>query len=144
MEEFMRDDVLQALASGRTLDLAGRTVDITMKGRRSGEPRSIGIAFHWFGDTIFLRRIRGPHLQDWLANLAAEPRVTFHLNHGVVADRPAVATAITGPAERRRVLAEIVEQFDQRTGPGGEWPAAVLEDRVEGSPLAGVSFLEID
>src|ERR1019366_179533 len=137
----MRDDVRQALANSRSLNLEARTIDITTVGRRSGEPRRIEIVFYWFEDSIYLSGIPGPRIRDWLANLTAEPHFTFHLKHGVVADLPAVATVITDPAERRRVLADFVEQFNQRNGPDGEWPTAVLEEWVEGSPLARVGFL---
>ena len=140
----MRDDVRQALANSRSLNLEARTIDITTVGRRSGEPRRIEIVFYWFEDSIYLSGIPGPRTRDWLANLTAEPHFTFHLKHGVVADLPAVATVITDPAERCRVLADFVDQFNQRNGPESGWPKAVLEEWVEGSPLAKVSFLEAD
>ena len=140
----MRDDVRQALANSRSLNLEARTIDITTVGRRSGEPRRIEIVFYWFKDSIYLSGIPGPRTRDWLANLTAEPHFTFHLKHGVVADLPAVATVITDPAERRRVLADFVDQFNQRNGPESGWPKAVLEEWVEGSPLAKVSFLGAD
>jgi deazaflavin-dependent oxidoreductase (nitroreductase family) len=140
----MRDDVRQALANSRSLNLEARTIDITTVGRRSGEPRRIEIVFYWFEDSIYLSGIPGPRTRDWLANLTAEPHFTFHLKHGVVADLPAVATVITDPAERCRVLADFVDQFNQRNGPESGWPKAVLEEWVEGSPLAKVSFLGVD
>jgi deazaflavin-dependent oxidoreductase (nitroreductase family) len=140
----MRDDVRQALANGRTLDLAARTIDITTTGRRSGEPRRIEIVFYWFEDSIYLSGIPAPRVRDWLANLTAEPNFTFHLKHGIVADLAAVGTVITDPVERRRVLANFVEQFNRRNLPDSGWPAAVLEEWVEGSPLAKVRFLETD
>jgi F420H(2)-dependent quinone reductase len=139
----MRDDVRQALANGRSLNLEARTIDITTTGRRSGRPRRIEIVFYWFGDSIYLSGIPAPRIRDWLANLAAEPNFVFHLKHGIVADLPAMATVITDPAERRRVLADFVEQFNQRNGPDSGWPEAVLEEWIDGSPLAQVSFLEI-
>ena len=48
------------------------------------------------------------------------------------------------PAERRRVLTEFVEQFNQRNGPDSPWPEAVLDEWVDRSPLAKVTFAEID
>jgi hypothetical protein len=140
----MRDDVRQALANGRSSNLEARTIDITTTGRRTGEPRRIEIVFYWFEDSIYLSGIPAPRTRHWLANLAAEPHFTFHLKHGVVADLPAVATVITDPAERRRVLATFVDQFNERNGPDSGWPNAVLEEWVEGSPLAKVGFLEVD
>jgi len=138
----MRADVRQALAIGRSTPIEERTIDITTTGRRSGEPRRIEICFYRFEDSIYLSGIPGPRTRDWLANLAAEPHFIFHLKHGVVADLPAVAEVITDPAERRRVFTDFVDDFNQRHGPGSPWPEAVLEEWVEGSPLARVSFAE--
>jgi hypothetical protein len=58
----------------------------------------------------------------------------------VVADLPATAEVITAPDERRRILSEFVEQFNERNGPDSEWPTAVLGEWVEGSPLAKITF----
>jgi deazaflavin-dependent oxidoreductase (nitroreductase family) len=139
----MRDEVRQALEIGRLSTLEERTIDITTTGRRSGEPRRIEIAFYRFQDSIYLSGIPGPP-RSWPLNLTAEPRFTFHLKHGVVADLPATATVITDPADRRRILSDFVEEFDQRRGPDSPWPEAVLEDWVARSPLARVSFEETD
>ncbi|MDQ2815721.1 MAG: nitroreductase/quinone reductase family protein [Actinomycetota bacterium] len=138
----MRDDVRQALAIGRSSTIEERTIDITTTGRRSGQPRRIEICFYRFEDSPYLSGVPGPRTRDWLANLTAEPHFVFHLKHGVVADLPAVATVITEPAERRRVLADFVEDFNLRHGPGSPWPRAVLPEWVAGSPLAKVSLLE--
>lgn len=138
----MRDDVRQALAIGPSASLEERTIDITTTGRRSGEERRIEICFYRFGDSIYLSGIPGPRTRDWLVNLAAEPKFTFHLKNGVVADLPAEATVITDPAERRRVFTEFVEQFNRRNTPDSPWPTAVLEEWVEHSPLAKVRFTE--
>jgi deazaflavin-dependent oxidoreductase (nitroreductase family) len=141
----MRDDVRQALAIVRSSTLEERTIDITTTGRRSGEPRRIEICFYRFEDSIYLSGIPGPRTRDWLANLTAEPHFLFHLKHGVVADLPAVATVITDPAERRRVFTDFVDDFNHRnSGSGSPWPKAVLEEWVERSPLAKVSFTEAD
>jgi deazaflavin-dependent oxidoreductase (nitroreductase family) len=140
----MRDDVREALAITPSATLADRTVDITTTGRRSGEPRRIEIVFYRFEDAVYLSGIPGPRTRDWLANLAADPRFTFHLKNGVVADLPAEAEVITDPVERRRVLAEFVDQFNDRNGPDSPWGKAVLDEWVAGSPLARVSFPEDD
>jgi hypothetical protein len=136
----MRDEVRQALMIGLSASLEERTIDITTIGRRSGEQRRIEIAFYRFEDSVYLSGIPGPGRRAWLLNLAAEPRFIFHLKNRVVADLPALATVITDPAERRRVLVAFVEEFNQRHGPDSPWPEAVLEDWVERSPLAKVSF----
>ena len=140
----MREDVRQALAIDASSTIEDRTIDITTTGRRSGEPRRIEIAFYRLGDDIYLSGIPGAKTRNWLANLAAEPRFTFHLKHGVVADLPATATVIVDPAERRHVLAVFVEEFNRRHGPDSAWPEAVLDEWVEHSPLAKVTFVETD
>jgi deazaflavin-dependent oxidoreductase (nitroreductase family) len=141
----MRGDVRQALAISRSATLEDRTIDITTTGRRSGEPRRIEICFYRVGDSIYLSGVPGPRTRDWLVNLAANPDFTFHLKHGVKADLPAEAEVITDQAARRRVLADIVDDFNDRNGgPGSDWPKAVLDEWVERSPLALVHFEEAD
>jgi deazaflavin-dependent oxidoreductase (nitroreductase family) len=140
----MRDDIRQALAVDRSATLEQRTVDITTIGRRSGDPRRIEIVFYRFEDSIYLSGVPGPRPRAWVLNVTAEPHFIFHLKHGVVADLPAVATVITDPAERRRILADFVEDFNRRHGPDSEWPQAVLEDWVARSPLAKVNFARTD
>ncbi len=140
----MRDDIRQALAVGRSSTLEERTIDITTAGRRSGEPRRIEIVFYQFEDSIYLSGIPGLRPRAWLLNLTAEPHFVFHLKNRVVADLPAVATVITDPAERHRILVAFVDDFNQRHGPDSPWPKAVLADWVARSPLAKVSFQEGD
>jgi deazaflavin-dependent oxidoreductase (nitroreductase family) len=136
----MRDDVRQALAITDTSTMEDRTIDITTTGRRTGQPRRIEIVFYQLDGDVYLSGIPAPTTRNWLVNLAAEPRFTFHLKHAVVADLPATATVITDPTERRRVLAHFVEQFNRRREPESPWPEAVLDEWVEHSPLAKVTF----
>ena len=138
----MRDDVRRALAIGPASNLEDRTIDITTTGRRSGKPRRIEIVFYQIEGAIYLSGIPAPRSRDWLANLSAEPHFTFHLKHGVVADLPAVATVITDEAERRRLLAPLVDQFNQRRDDDSEWPRADLDEWVRDSPLARIDFVE--
>lgn len=140
----MREDVKQALAKGGSANIAERTIDITTVGRRSGEPRRIEICFYRFEDATYLSGIPGPRPRDWLLNLTDDPHFVFHLKNGVVADLPAVATVITDPVVRRKIFTQFVEDFNRRNGPSSQWPTAVLEDWVEGSPLARVTFPETD
>jgi deazaflavin-dependent oxidoreductase (nitroreductase family) len=140
----MRDDIRNALAIDRSATLEDRTIDITTTGRRSGEPRRIETVFYRFEDSVYLSGVPGPRPRSWLLNMTAEPHFTFHLKRGPVADLPATATVITDPAERRRILADFVEDFNQRHGPDSEWPEAVLEEWAARSPLAMVSFEETD
>ncbi len=138
----MREDVRRALAIDASSTIDDRTIDITTTGRRSGQPRRIEIVFYRFADDIYLSGIPAPKTRDWLANLAAHPQFTFHLKHAVVADLPATATVVVDPAERRRVLAAFVEEFNRRRGPDSPWPEAVLDEWVKGSPLAKVILHE--
>jgi deazaflavin-dependent oxidoreductase (nitroreductase family) len=140
----MKEDVRRALAIDSSSTMQDRTIDITTTGRRSGQPRRIEIVFYRLGDDIYLSGIPGPKTRNWLANLAAQPQFTFHLKHGVVADLPATAAVVIDPAERRRVLAVFVEEFNRRNGPDSPWPKAVLDEWTERSPLAKVTFVETD
>jgi hypothetical protein len=136
----MREDIATALAIDRSSTMEQRTIDITTTGRRSAEPRRIETVFYRFEDSIYLSGLPGERPRAWLLNLGADPHLTFHLKHGVVADLPATATVITDPSERRHILAEFVEDFNRRHGPGSPWPEAVLDDWVARSPLAKLSF----
>ncbi len=78
------------------------TIDITTTGRRSGKPRRIEIWFLNVEDTIYITGTPGP--RDWLANLRADPTLTFHLKESVAADLAAVATEVTDQAERALVF----------------------------------------
>ena len=138
----MRDDVREALSKGDSLNILERTIDITTTGRRSGEPRRIEICFYRFEDSTYLSGVPGARTRDWLRNLQDNPHFLFHLKHGVVADLPAVATVITDPLERRRVFADFVDNFNRRNGPESPWPRASLDDWVENSPLAKVTFAD--
>ncbi len=140
----MREDVRRALSVDPTTGIADRTIDITTTGRRSGQPRRIEIVFYRVDDDVYLSGIPAPRTRDWLVNLSAEPNFTFHLKHGVVADLSARATVITDATERRRLLAPLVAQFNDRRGENSEWPRAELEEWVQGSPLAKVEFLDVD
>ena len=138
----MREEVRQALGIGPSSTLAERTIDVTTTGRRSGQPRRIETVFYRFENDVFLSGIPAPRPRAWLLNLAAEPHFVFHLKHRVIADLPAIATIISEPAERRRILSQFVDEFNRRNGPDSPWPTAVLQEWVEGSPLVRVSFAE--
>jgi len=140
----MTPEARDALALGDSPTIEDRTIDITTIGRRSGEPRRIEIVFYRSGDEIYLSGVPTRKTRRWLLNLAANPRFTFHLKHRVVADLPATATVIVDPAERRRILAPFVEQFNARREPGSPWPEAVLDEWVARSPLARVTFDDAD
>jgi deazaflavin-dependent oxidoreductase (nitroreductase family) len=108
-----------------------RTVDITTTGRRSSEQRRIEIWFYRYDGRIFLSG--SPGSRDWYANLLAKPEFTFHLKGSVQADLLAQARPITDQAERREVVAGILEELGRGSGRVDEW--------VAGSPLVEVEFI---
>ena len=108
----------------------GHTIDITTIGRRSGRPRRIEIVFHNIGGRVYISGIPRPEKRDWLLNLEAEPKFTFHLKGRVKADLPATARVIDDEAERRDVLAGVARN----------WRRNDLETMVRYSPLVEVTF----
>ncbi len=120
---MMDDKIRQALTRGRT-------VDITTKGRRSGEPRRIEIVFHNIDGRIYLSGMPSRRRRSWLANLEADPHFTFHLKGSTRADLPATARIISDEAERRTVLTEVARA----------WRRNDVETMVTYSPLVEVTF----
>ena len=108
----------------------GHTIDITTKGRRSGEPRRVEIVFHNIDGRIYISGIPFPRKRRWLANLEADPHLTFHLKGKVRADLPATARVIEDEAERREVLPHIARN----------WGRTDLEKMVRDSPLIEVTI----
>ena len=106
------------------------TVDITTTGRRSGEPRTLEIVFHNVGGRIYISGIPSPNRRSWLANLDADPHITFHLKGKVRADLPATARVIEDESERRGILPHIARN----------WGRKDLETMVKQSPLIEVTF----
>ncbi len=84
----------------------GETMDITTVGRRTGQPRRIELVYHNVDGHILISGHPG-RPRDWLANLRANPRFTFHLKRSMRADLPATARVITDPEERERFLRPI-------------------------------------
>ncbi|MGH7762180.1 MAG: nitroreductase family deazaflavin-dependent oxidoreductase [Candidatus Dormibacteraceae bacterium] len=107
-----------------------QTVDITTTGRKSGEPRKLEIVAHNIDGRIYISGTPFPRRRSWLANLDANPHMTFHLKSKVRADLPATARVIEDGAERREILPHIARN----------WGRKDLETMVEQSPLIEVSF----
>jgi deazaflavin-dependent oxidoreductase (nitroreductase family) len=107
----------------------GGIIDITTTGRRSGQPRRIEIVFFSFDGRVYISGMPGQ--RAWLANLAADPRLTFHLKRGVVADLPATARIITSPAERRPIIERVCATWNRLDQ---------VEAFVAESPLIEVTF----
>ena len=110
----------------------GHRIDITTTGRKTGQPRRIELVFHNIGGRIFISGRPG-WPRGWIANLHADPRMTFHLKGPVVADLPALGRVITDRAERERVMTPIAA--------GWGYDRAVM---VASSPLVEVTFPSLD
>jgi hypothetical protein len=110
------------------LERGGR-IDITTKGRKTGEPHRIEIVFHNVGGRLYISGMPG-FKRSYIANLAADPHFTFHLKDGVSADLAATARIITDEAERRAVLIPIAQS----------WKRDDVDIMVESSPLFEVTI----
>ena len=117
----MDDAIRRALSKGEV-------IDITTTGRTSGEPRRIEIVFHVIDGRIWISGMPRAERRSWIANLEADPRLTFHLKGSVTADLPATARIIDDPDERRRVL----------TGVARAWNRTDIDAMVANSPLVEV------
>jgi deazaflavin-dependent oxidoreductase (nitroreductase family) len=107
-----------------------RTIDITTTGRKSGQARRIEIWFYRANGRIYLSG--SPGKRAWYANLRAHPEFTFHLKGSLKADLPARATPVNDPAQRRAIIAVILNDLHR---------SHYLEAWVAGSPLMEVEFL---
>lgn len=105
----------------------GGLIDITTRGRRTGQLRRIELVFHNLDGRIYISG--RPGRRGWYANLVADPHFTFHLGGSVVADLPATARPITDLEERRRVLTPIAAGWGHALG--------VM---VSSAPLVEVTF----
>jgi len=106
-----------------------RTIDITTRGRQTGQLRRTEIWFHNIEGRFYITGT--PGRRDWYANLLAHPEFTFHLKQSIRADLPATATPILDKARRREIIAAIHQKL------GGKRD---MEAWVEGSPLVAVEF----
>jgi hypothetical protein len=107
-----------------------RTIDITTRGRNTGQLHRTELWFHTIEGHLYLTG--APGRRDWYANLLAHPEFTFHLKQSTKADLPARATPILDHARRRAIIASINQQL------GG---ARDLDAWVEGGPLVAVELL---
>jgi deazaflavin-dependent oxidoreductase (nitroreductase family) len=106
-------------------------IDITTRGRQTGQPRRIEIRFHNIEGQLYITG-RPPRRRDWYANLLAHPEFSFHLKQSVQADLPARATPILDRARRRAVLTAIHRKLGRYQD---------IEAWIEHSPLVAVELL---
>ena len=113
----------------RTALSRGGRIDITTTGRATGRPRRIEIVFHRIDGRMWISGIPSSRRRSWLANLAADPRMTVHLKGPIaVADLPATARIVDDPAERRTILERVARA----------WGRTDLDRMVAQSPLIEV------
>jgi deazaflavin-dependent oxidoreductase (nitroreductase family) len=113
----------------RTALSRGGTIDITTTGRATGEPRRIEIVFHRIDGRMWISGAPSARRRSWLANLAADPRLTIHLKGPIaVADLPATARIVDDPAERRTILERVARA----------WRRSDVDRMVAQSPLIEV------
>jgi hypothetical protein len=120
---LMDERVKEALARDRT-------IDITTRGRKTGQLSRTEIWFHNIDGHVYITGT--PGRRDWYANLRAHPEFTFHLKQSLKADLRARAEPVLDAAGRRVIIASIL----QKLGGGRD-----LEAWVSGSPLVAVEFL---
>jgi deazaflavin-dependent oxidoreductase (nitroreductase family) len=98
----------------RTALSRGGTIDITTTGRATGRPRRIEIVFHRIDGRMWISGQPSPRRRSWLANLAADLRMTVHLKGPIaVADLPATARIVDDPAERRMILERVARAWNR-------------------------------
>jgi deazaflavin-dependent oxidoreductase (nitroreductase family) len=120
---LMDDRVQDALARDRT-------IDITTRGRKSGQLHRTELWFYQIEGHLYITG--APGRRDWYANLLAHPEFTLHLRQSTKADLPARATPVLDRTRRRAIIASI----DQQLGGSRD-----LDAWVEGGPLVAVELL---
>jgi deazaflavin-dependent oxidoreductase (nitroreductase family) len=101
-------------------------IDLTTRGRRTGQLRRIEIYLHSQDGQLFISGMpRADRTRDWIYNIAADPHVVVHLKQSVTADVPATARVVTDPDERR----PLIEAAAKR------WGRTDVMDMLRHSPL---------
>ena len=90
----------------------GHTIDMTTTGRKTGQPRRIELVFHAIDGRVYVSGMPG-FPRSWMANIRANPRVTFHLKGPIRADLPSTAREITEPTERRRIMEQVARNWNR-------------------------------
>ena len=117
MSEEIRNELMKA-----------GVIDITTRGRRTGEARRIEIRLHNVDDELYLTGAPGP--RGWNANLLANPDFRLHLKRDLIADLDAHAERVTGDEEMRRIHRRILE---------AQGKPEQMETRLTSSPLMRIT-----
>lgn len=75
-----------------------------------------------------------------MASGPGDPHFVSHLKHGVQADLPATARAVTDESERRRIFTDIVTDLNQPANPARIHQPTDAEAWIRESPLLHVTF----
>ena len=107
MPADLPDDLRQALAHDFF-------IRFTVKGRKSGKPRTTETTFVWDGDSrLFISGYPGK--RDYIANLAAGPDVVVHtVERGLYYDIPATARVLRDRRERTAPLLAFLDRWAAR------------------------------
>ena len=68
----MDDSIRRALSNGGL-------IDITTTGRQTGQPRRLEIVYHAIDGRIYISGRPSHRKRGWIANLEANPELTFHM-----------------------------------------------------------------
>ena len=104
-------------------------MDITTTGKRSGEPRRIEIWLVKIGERLVIGGT--PRPRDWLANVRADPAMTVHLKHDVVADLSYSAQEVIDPVTRREIWTHAATKWYRGQND--------LDDLIEHAPTVELS-----
>jgi deazaflavin-dependent oxidoreductase (nitroreductase family) len=85
-----------------------KTVRLTTRGRKSGQPRTVTIWFVADGERAISVQHTTAAAAQWYRNLLADPAVMVDFGDGSLAGR---ATPIADPAEVQAVLARVRQKY---------------------------------
>lgn len=104
------------------------TVEITTRGRTSGQPRRIEIWMYAINGRYIITGTPGP--RDWYANVMTHPHLTLHLPNGI--DLEAAVVPIDDRAFRKQVF----------TSPKTWWyrDQTPVENLIANSPMIEMHF----
>lgn len=85
-----------------------RIVNLTTRGRKSGQPRTVKIWFVVAGPTSIYVQHTNPKAADWYRNLVRDPAVHLDFGSGQIAAR---AILVTDPKEIERILAMVRRKY---------------------------------
>lgn len=109
-------------------------IDLTTKGRKTGQLRRIEIFLHHDDGQLYITGMpRSDRTRDWIYNIGADPHVIVHLKQSVRADVPAMARVVDDPDERR----PLIEAAARR------WRRTDVDDMVRHSPLIVLTVEEM-